>query len=382
MPLHHNATAVEAITRETGDAPAQRDRAPEVLFRGLVPAIRDGDPVALTCNRVRNTQKTEAENEGTLPDSPRERAVLELVTRLRLVPLGLVHESLFAGVSRQITGRFVRRMERRGWLRTWNEPREFGGRPTWLYSTAAGRKAGLEIVSDASRGTCTKQVVSAMMPSARTRPLELRPRLAPSFLRHQQETATLLVHLAKAHGAIWYSAWDRPLPQKAAPGPLPQPDGVLILPGSAGPELIFLEHDRGMESPAHFIQAKAERYAELAVRPELLMRLMGFATFRLAITVENYRLHRKPLERLILLARLLRNVGADREAFLTLAGWANAWPAGTVWCRADDPFVVRPRPAAGVQDPSLRHTLLCPAIRLGTVCACRARTEPAGSVTM
>ncbi len=215
-----------------------------------------------------------------------------------------------------------------------------------------------------------------MLPSERTRPLELVPRVVPPFLRHQKETATLLVRIAEAYGASWYSAWDRPLPQGRAPFPLPQPDGVLVLSGASGPELVFLEHDRGMESPAHFIRAKAERYAQLAVRPELCQRLFGFPTFRLAVTVENFRLHRLPLDRLALLARLLRQAGASREAKLTLAGWANWWPAGAVWCRADDPFHPIERNAVALQDPSLRHTLLCPALRPGDGCACRAHLEP------
>ncbi|HMM36103.1 MAG TPA: replication-relaxation family protein, partial [Thermoanaerobaculia bacterium] len=204
----------------------------------------------------------------------------------------------------------------------------------------------------------------------------LAPRITPPFLGHQRETATLLVRLAQAHGALWSSAWDRPLPPGTAPLPLPQPDGVLVLPGAAGPELVFLEHDRGMESPAHFTRAKADRYAELAVRPELCQRLFGFSTFRLAVTVANVRLHRLPLERLGLLARLLCASGVARESRLALAGWVNAWPAGTVWCRADDPFVPKTRPAIEVQDQDLRHTLLCPALRPGEPCACRAHLDP------
>jgi hypothetical protein len=246
----------------------------------------------------------------------------------------------------------------RGWLRSWAEPTASGGNPRWLVPTAAGRTAGLGIALGTAVGTPAEQLVSTMLPSARTRPLELTPRIVPPFLRHQQEVATLLVRLAQANGALWYSAWDRPLPQAGAPIALPQADGVLVLPGAAGPELVFLEHDRGMESPAHFARAKAERYAELAVRPELCQRLFGFPSFRLAVTVEDFRFHRMPLERLGRLARLLVDAGVARESRLALAGWVHDCPSGAVWCKADDPFVPRPRPAIEVQDVDLRHTLL------------------------
>ncbi len=380
MPHSYDPGTSAVTAPDAGEAPAQRDRAAEHAFEPLPEADARGETVAPTRNRVRNTPgNTPAEDqpgESDPPSSLRERSVLEFVARLRLVPLNLVHQSLFAGVSRQIAGRIVGRMVRRGWLRTWAESRETGGHPTWLYTTAAGRKIGLGIVLDAVKGTHIERLVSAMLPSAQTRPLDLRPRIVPSFLRHQQETVTLLVRLAVANGAIWYSAWDRPLPQGNAPIPLPQPDGILVLPGGTGPELVFLEHDRGMESPAHFARAKAERYAELAVRPELCQQLLGFTTFRLAVTVENFRIHRLPMERLVLLARLLREAGAARDASLSLAGWANWWPAGTVWCRADEPFEPKSRPAAELQDPVLRHTLLCPAVQPGIVCACRAQLDP------
>ncbi len=361
------------------DAPTQRDRALETEPGRHAEATSDVVTAASTRNRVRNTlRNTSRDANGAVDEdrapliSPRERAVLELVTRLRLVPLGLVHRALFSDVSRQVVGRLVGRMTRRGFLRTWAEPTASGGNPRWLVPTAAGRTAGLGMVLGAAVGTPAERLVSTMLPSARTRPLDLTPRIVPPFLRHQQEVATLLVRLAQARRALWYSAWDRPLPQAGAPIALPQPDGVLILPGATGPELVFLEHDRGMESPAHFARAKAERYAELAVRPELCQRLFGFPSFRLAVTVEDFRFHRVPLERLGRLARLLLDAGVARESLLTLAGWVYDSPSGTVWCRADDPFVPRPRPAPEAQDTDLRHTLLCLAVRPGTPCACGA----------
>lgn len=364
------------------DAPTQRDRALETEPGRHAEATSDVVTAASTRNRVRNTlrntlRNTSQDADGAVDEdraplsSPRERAVLELVARLRLVSLGLVHRTLFPDVSRQVVGRLVGRMTRRGWLRSWAEPTASGGNPRWLFPTAAGRTAGLGMALGTAVGTPAERLVSTMLPSARTRPLELTPRIVPPFLRHQQEVATLLVRLAQAHGALWYSAWDRPLPQAGAPVALPQPDGVLVLPGTAAPELVFLEHDRGMESPAHFARAKAERYAELAVRPELCQRLFGFPSFRLAVTVEDFRSHRMPLERLGRLARLLVDAGVARESRLALAGWANDMPAGAVWCRADDPFVPRPRPAIEVQASDLRHTLLCPAPRPGAPCACR-----------
>jgi hypothetical protein len=94
------------------------------------------------------------------------------------------------------------------------------------------------------------------------------------------------------------------------------------------------------------------------------------------VTVENARLHRHPLERLGLLSRLLREAGAAREAVLSLAGWANAWPAGAVWCRAEDPFLPASRPAVELQEPTLCHTLPCPPSGRGEPCACSAQGSP------
>ena len=378
-PSSSSPSSAEETSR-AGRAPERRDRAQETASEPQPEATRAAETGAPTRSRVRTTPRESASGAAGQgeppPPSLREHAVLELVTRLRLVPLALVHHALFEGVSRQVVGRFVHRMIDRGWLQTWSEPTERGGNPTWIYATAAGRTAGLGLVFGAAEGTPFQQLVATMLPSARTRPLELAPRIAPAFLRHQRETVTLLVRLAAAHGALWYSAWDRPLPQMGAPAQLPQPDGVLVLPGASGPELVFLEHDRGMESPAHFARAKAARYAELAVRPELCQRLLGFPTFRLAVTVENARLHRHPLERLGLLSRLLREAGAAREAVLSLAGWANAWPAGAVWCRAEDPFLPASRPAVELQEPALCHTLPCPPSGRGEPCACSAQRDP------
>lgn len=380
MALSSSSPNSAEETSRAGRAPERRDRAQDAASEPQPDATLAAERGAPTRNRVRSSPRESASRaagqDRTVPASLRERAVLELVTRLRLVPLALVQDALFRDVSRQVFGRFVHRMVDRGWLQTWSEPTERGGNPTWIYPTAAGRTAGLGLVLGAAEGTSSQQLIETMLPSARTRPLELAPRIAPAFLRHQRETATLLVRLAAAHGALWYSAWDRPLPQGGASAQLPQPDGVLVLPGASGPEVVFLEHDRGMESPAHFARAKAARYAELAVRPELCQRILGFPTFRLAVTVENARLHRRPLERLGLLSRLLREAGAAREAVLSLAGWANSWPAGAVWCRAEDPFLPAARPAFELQEPALCHTLACPPSGRGEPCACSAQRDP------
>lgn len=366
-----------------GGAPTQSDRA---LFASGEPQrehVPDdsgvpprGDSPGDTRGDTRGDTAPRASGTSTATASDREASLLELVARLRLVPFSLAHQVVAPGRSRRVLGRLVSRLVQRRLLSSWVEPTAANGSPRWLLATSRGRAAGLDLAIGRAEGTVAERLASTMLPSERSRPLELAPRVAPPFLRHQKETATLLVRIAEAHDAIWYSAWDRPLPQGGTPFPLPQPDGVLVLPGAAGPELVFLEHDRGMESPAHFVRAKAERYGQLAVRPDLCQRLFAFPTFRLAVTVENFRLHRLPLERLALLARLLRQAGASREARLTLAGWANWWPAGAVWCRADDPFQPIERNAAALQDPSLRHTLLCPALRPGAGCACRAHLEP------
>ena len=366
--------------------PTQSDRALEVV-REPHPEHVPGAPAVPTRRDSPGDTLGDTRGDTTLPKGDatepsarrRERALLELVARLRLVPFQLAQQVVAPTRSRRVLGRIVSRLVRHGSLAVWVEPTEASGSPRWLTATGAGRTVGLDLVLAQAEGTVAERLVSTMLPSERTRPLSLAPRIPPPFLGHQRETATLLVRLAKANGALWYSAWERPFPHGGAPIALPQPDGVLVLPGPSGPELVFLEHDRGMESPAHFARAKAERYAELAVRPELCQRLFGFSTFRLAVTVENCRLHRLPLERLCLLARLLREAGVARESLLALAGWVNWWPSGTVWCRADDPFVpARLRPVD--QDSGLRHTLLCAAATPGMPCACRARESLRGSL--
>jgi hypothetical protein len=111
---------------------------------------------------------------------------------------------------------------------------------------------------------------------------------------------------------------------------MPQPDGVLVLGSPSGPRLVFLEHDRGMESLANFRTSKVERYGELSVRPDLCEQVLGFREFRVWVTVLDKRF-RRPLDRLRALSRLSVQGGTGELMSFTLAGWLWDDPRGRIW---------------------------------------------------
>ena len=167
-----------------------------------------------------------------------------------------------------------------------------------------------------------------MLRHADRRPLVLTPRVTPAFLTHQREVNDLLI----AYGSIpnvrlhWATSFDRPLPLQVRGIALPQPDYVLVLDDA----LIFGEHDRGHESLAHFRRAKAERYAALAARSELVRELFGFERFLVWATVLDARAG-APLRRLASLAEVTRSAAASDVMAFALAGWAVSAPAAAIW---------------------------------------------------
>jgi len=173
-----------------------------------------------------------------------------------------------------------------------------------------------------------------MSPQRPRQLLSLDPGDAPAFLAHQRECNDLVVALETRGAApvIWASTWDRPFPNRAGELSFPQPDAVIVFATGSGARLVFLEHDRGMESLAHFRSAKVERYAELFVRPDLCEELLGFRTFEVWVSILDARF-RRPLRRLTALVKTALQGGAEELMSFTLAGWLCHEPGGAIWFR-------------------------------------------------
>lgn len=261
-----------------------------------------------------------------------DQELLLLLTRLRLLSYAQLERRLLRGRSSQAIGQRIRRLVAEGWVFTWDEPTRAGGRPRFVLPArptlgwAFGR-----IRSDAARGPM-EPLLRFMLPQRPRRPLELAHGAVPPFFHHQRETndVVLAIESAPSMGALWSSTWERPFPGQAGGIQLPQPDAVLLLGPESQPRLVFLEHDRGMESLAHFRSAKVERYGELSARPELCERLLGFRAFEVWVSVLDKRF-RRPLERLTALTGLAVRGGTEELMRFTPAGWLHHDPAGRIW---------------------------------------------------
>jgi hypothetical protein len=164
------------------------------------------------------------------------------------------------------------------------------------------------------------------------RPLVLAPRVTPAFLAHQRECNDLLIAYSRIPDVrlLWATSLERPLPPHVRGIALPQPDYLLVLERDGVTGLVLGEHDRGQESLAHFRRTKAERYAALAARPELVAELFGFDRFMVWVTVLDARAGapRRRLEALLRVA--MAAAAADVMAF-ALAGHVATSPAARVW---------------------------------------------------
>jgi len=214
----------------------------------------------------------------------------------------------------------------------WEDASRIGGRPRYALPTRRALAVARDLLTADVATTPAAQVASLVLRHAERRPLVLAPRVTPAFLAHQREVNDLLI----AYGAIpgvrlhWASSLDRPFPSSARGLALPQPDYVLVLEHAGHTTLIFGEHDRGNESLAHFRRAKAERYAALAARPELVREIFGFDRFMVWVNVLDARAG-APLRRLAVLVEVARNAAASDVMAFTLAGWAVATPAAPIW---------------------------------------------------
>lgn len=261
--------------------------------------------------------------------SARTRALLLALARCRILSFGQLRRLVLPDRTPQRVGQVVQELAAAGWLRVWEDVAHVGGRPRYAIPTRRALTSTLPALRDVDR---CGQLAPLMLPRHPRRPLVLAPRTTPAFLAHQREVNDLLI----AYGAIpatrvlWATSWDRPFPLHIANLALPQPDYVLVLERDGVAALVFGEHDRGHESLAHFRRAKAERYAALAARLELVRHVFGFASFMVWVTVLDAR-GAAPLRRLARLTRVAYEAGASEVMAFTLAGWAATTPAEAIW---------------------------------------------------
>lgn len=279
------------------------------------------------------------------------------LTRLRLLSYAQLRRAFFPGRSLEVVGQRMRKLARAGWVTIFEHRAPRGGHPRYVLPTQRGLDFGVEAVRAALDTAPHARLVARMLPEGRKAVLELGEGTQPAFLAHQRECNHLALTLSLAGPApvLWVSTWDRPFPPRVRDVAMPQPDGVVVLEVAGAPRLVFLEHDRGQESLAHFAAAKVERYAELAARPELCEELFGFPTFAVWVTVLDARF-RRPIRRLRALADVARRADAQDFISFTLAGWANDFPGEAIWfCDGATPEVESL--AIGSHPPALRSRL-------------------------
>lgn len=262
----------------------------------------------------------------------RNRTLVLAVVRHRFLSLEQLERSLFPGQAHQVIGRRVGRLVADGWLQTWDQPVPIGGRPRFVLPTARALRFAYHALEADARGTAAETLLRTMRPARPPKPLALEPGATPPFFQHQRETNDLALAVAHRSGlsVTWSSTWERPLPVEAGGITLPQPDAVFLIETPAGPLVILLEHDRGMEPVRHFHQTKTARYADLLARPELCAQLFGTRALEIWVSVLDAR-ERRPLHRLTqLLATAEREHLASNMRF-TLGGWLNAVPDKAVF---------------------------------------------------
>ena len=330
-PLHEARTPSDRTT----PTPDESLRNANERSRNLSPTRKVRRKALRRSNRRQSqpspTFRSPADKPGQAPAGGGQM-LLSALARLRLLTYRQLRDLLFPGVSLQAIGQRMKRVAASKQVTVWVDHARAGGHPRYVLPTDTALRAGLDALTAGAAGTPYEQLVTSMLPSQPRRPLALVPRQTPPFLAHQSEVNSLLVALTRCprFKILWASSWDRPFPSSIDGQPLPQPDWVAVFEVEGAPQLIFGEHDRGHESLARFRVAKADKYAELHARPELVERLFGFSSFEVWVTVIDARL-REPIRRLEALTTVAIEGGAERIMRFTLGGWLYVFPGEAVW---------------------------------------------------
>lgn len=264
----------------------------------------------------------------TGPTLTRDRDVLLLLVRLRFLAVSELHSAIFTGRHPSVITRALKRLRGAGWITTWDEPAPGGGgNRRWAVPTAKSRGWAAAVFRANSSGNAWERLAELMLPGSRNHEITLSRGKTPAFLMHQRDVNRLCLSFLATLGKrlLWFSAFDRPFPNRVSGIAMPQPDFVLVVSGDRGPELVLGEHDRGSESLSHFREAKIERYAELADLPAFCSDHLGFATFRVMVTVMD-PVTRKPRERLSALEACASEVASKTSIRFLLAGRVHAAP--------------------------------------------------------
>lgn len=264
--------------------------------------------------------------------SARDRAVLLALARCRILSFDQLRRLVFVDRSPQRVGQCLAALEAGGWLRIWEDVSKIGGRPRYALPTRRALAFAQVVLSAESIDAPSARLAALLLRSTPRRPLVLTPRATPAFLAHQRECNDLLIGFGRIPQArlLWATSFDRPFPHAAHGITFPQPDYILVIEDAAGPALVFGEHDRGHESLVHFRRTKAERYAALAARPQLMRALFGFERFSVWVTVLDARAG-APLRRLRSLVAVARASAASDVMAYTLAGWVATTPGAPIW---------------------------------------------------
>ncbi len=331
-PSSSSPSSAEETSR-AGRAPERRDRAHETASEPQAEATRAAETGAPTRNRVRNTPRESASGaagqDRPLPVVPsrarRSRARHPPPTRPSCPrPRRPLQRRLAAG------RRAVRRSDGRSRVAPDLVGADGEGREPHVALPDRSRadRRSRSASSAPRRERPFEQLVATMLPSARTRPLELAPRIAPpSSVTSGRPPPSSSASPRRTVPSGTPPGIGRSR-RRAPRSQLPQPDGVLVLPGASGPELVFLEHDRGWSRPR---TSPAQRPSATPSSPSDRSSASACSASRRFASPSRSRTPAStvmPLERLGRLARLLRRGRrGPRVAVLSLAGWANAWPA-------------------------------------------------------
>lgn len=250
------------------------------------------------------------------PDRQRDRETLLWIARLRCLSARELRMLVFRTGSRTRISRTLQRLERDGWITTWDEPAIGGARRYAVPTRRAIRWARLALQSQA-RGTDVERLARLQIDRGYPRRIRLEPGTLPPNFAHTREVNLLACAIERAYTPElrWLSTWDHPLPPEFGGLQLPQPDLIAVV--GDPPSLVFLEHDRGTESLPR-LEEKLRRYAELSFASSVCETLFGFEHLYLMITVMDART-RAPDRRLTKLREIVEEIPVPRTA-LALAG--------------------------------------------------------------